>query len=306
MEWLNYHHLHYFWLVVREGGVARAAKRLHVSHPTVSAQIKTLERALGEKLLVKRGRSLEMTAAGRLAYGYADQIFELGGDLVSALQGRPTQKPQKLSVGVAEALPKQISKMLLEPALVRSKEWAEVRLVVHEGTPERLLGQLALHELDVLLTDAPVGAVGAVTSVRAYSHLLGESEVTFFAARALAAKLRPRFPRSLDGAPMLLPTEATMLRRDLETWFASEGIRPRIVAELEDSALLKSFGQDGHGVFVAPTVIADEVRAHYGVERVGATNEVRERFYAVTTERRLKHPVILAIRDRARVRLAVR
>lgn len=300
VRWLNYHHLHYFWLVVREGGVARAAKRLRVSHPTVSAQIKTLERELGEQLLVKKGRSLAMTDAGRVAYGFAEQIFALGGDLVSSLEGRPTGRPQPLSVGVAEALPKQISKLLLEPAMTPSRERPEVRLVVHEGTPERLLALLALHDLDVLLTDAPVGAA---SSVRAHSHLLGESDVTFFAAHDLATRLRPRFPRSLDGAPMLMPTDSTMLRRDLDAWFGGLGVAPRVVAEIEDSALLASFGEDARGVFVAPSVVAKEVREKHRVERVGATSEVRERFYAITTERRLKHPVVLAMRDAARGRL---
>lgn len=298
MEWLNYHHLLYFWTVVQEGGVSRASVKLRLAQPTVSGQVRALEDALGEKLFVRAGRKLALTEMGQLVYRYADEIFSIGRELQDAVKGRPTARPQRLSVGVADVVPKLIAYRLLEPAL-RLPE--PVRLVCQEDSPERLLAQLSTHELDVVLSDAP--AVATATPVKAYSHLLGECGTTVFGAPKLAAQLRPGFPRSLDGAPFLVPTENTSMRRALHGWLEEQGVRPRVVGEFKDSALLKVFGQAGAGVFAAPSAIETEVREQYGVHVVGRADGVRERFYAITVERRLRHPAVVALSRAARSEL---
>ncbi len=299
MEWLNYHHLLYFWLVVREGGVTRAAEKLHLSHPTVSTQIKQLERALGEKLLEKKGRRLVPTEVGQIAYRYADEIFGLGHELLDTVKGRPGVGPLRLVVGVTQAIPKLVARRLLEPAL-SMKGLPPVRLVCLEDQTERLLAELAAHNLDLVLSDT---AVPPSSSVRAFHHVLGECGVTIFASKELAARHRRNFPRSLDGAPFLLPTEGSNLRRALEQFFDQHGLRPRLIAEFEDSALLKVFGQDGLGLFPVPSAIEDDVRRQHEVEVVGRLPEVRERFYAISVERRLKNPAVVAICEAARKRL---
>lgn len=294
MEWLNYHHLLYFWLVVREGGVVPAATKLRLAHPTVSGQVRALEEALGEKLLVRQGRRLVLTEMGRVVHGYADEIFALGSELLDAVHGRATGRPIRLVVGIADVLPKLIARQILEPALHLS---GPIQLVCREAKPDRLLADLALHELDLVLSDAPVGPN---IRVRAYSHLLGECGLSFVASRELAARYKRRFPGSLDGAPMLLPTSNTALRRSLDTWFEAKQIRPRVVAELEDSALVQAFGQDGVGVFAVPTVVEAVVRRQSEVIVVGRTTEVLERAYAISIERKLKHPAVVAICQAAR------
>lgn len=297
MEWLNYHHLLYFWMVVREGGLSKAAARLRLSHPTVSGQVRALEDALGEKLLVKQGRRLVLTEMGRLVHGYADEIFTLGRELQDTVKGRPTGRPQRLVVGVAEVVPKLIAKRLLDPARALSPK---VQLVCREDKTERLFGELAAHELDVVLSDSPLPPG---SGVRAYNHLLGECGVCIFARKDLATRYRKGFPRSLEGAPMLLPTGSTSLRRSLDQWFEESGVRPEVVAEFDDSALLKVFGQDGMGLFPSPSAIENEVCQQYGVVRVGRVTEVRERFYALSGERRIRHPAVSAICDAAREQL---
>jgi LysR family transcriptional activator of nhaA len=294
MEWLNYHHLLYFWLAARQGGITRAARTLRLAHPTVSGQIHALEDALGEKLLAREGRKLVLTEMGRVVYGYADEIFGLGRELLDTVKGRPTGRPLRLVVGIAEVVPKLVAKRLLDPA----RELAEpVQLVCREDKTDRLVAELAAGSLDVVLTDAPVQHGGRV---RAYNHLLGESGVTFFAAPALAGRHRAGFPGSLDGAPALLPVAGTALRGALEAWFETRRIRPKVEAEFDDTALLKAFGQDGVGLFPAPTAIEAEVRRQYDVEVVGRIPEVRESFYAISPERRLKHPAVVAISAAAR------
>lgn len=298
MEWLNYHHLLYFWTVVQEGGVARASTKLRLAQPTVSGQVRALEEALGEKLFQRVGRKLELTEVGQLVYRYADEIFSVGRELQDALKGRPTRRPQRLAVGVADVVPKLIAYRILEPAL-RLPE--PVRLDCDEDAPDRLLAALSLHELDVVLSDTP--AAGASARVRVYSHLLGECGVTFFAAPRLAATLRSDFPRSLTGAPFLMPRETTPLRRALQGWLEEQDARPNVVAEFKDSALLEAFGQAGAGVFAAPSAIEAEVRDQYGVQVLGRTESVRERFYVITVERRLRHPAVLALTQTARTAL---
>ncbi len=297
MDRLNYHHLLYFWVVAREGGLAAAGRVLHLSHPTLSAQIHALEEQLGEQLFTKVGRKLALTEMGRVVYRYADEIFTLGRELVDTVQGRATGQPLRLDVGIVDVVPKLVVRRLLQPALGLAEA---VRLVCHEDSNEKLLADLALHTLDVVISDAPVPSG---SSVRAFNHLLGETGVAFFGTRALVKKYRAGFPGSLDGAPMLLPLENLMLRRALNQWFERNGIRPRVVAEFEDSALLKVFGADGAGLFPAPVVVEREVKAQYGVVRLGPVEGVRERFYAISVERRLKHPAVVAISDAARQKL---
>lgn len=294
MEWLNYHHLRYFWAAAREGGVTRAAERLHISQPTVSGQIRALEEAIGEKLLVKQGRGLVLTDAGRVALRYADEIFGLGQELLDAMKGRPTGRPARLVVGIANALPKLVAYRVLAPALS-----LDVPVIIQciEDRAERLLAEVALRELDLVLSDVPVGPG---SPVKAFNHVLGESGVTVFGTRALARAHRRTFPASLDGAPMLVPTYATSLRRALDDWTERTGVRPRIVGEFEDSALLKTFGETGAGLFPAPTVIAADIRRRHRVAPLGELPGVRERFYLISPERRLTHPAVLAITRAAR------
>jgi len=275
----------------------RASAVLRLAQPTLSAQIRTLEDRLGEPLFERRGRGLVPTEAGRLAYRYAEEIFGLGSELLDVLRGRSAGRPGRLRVGVADAVPKLVAHRLLAPALVPAGSY---RVVCHEDHAERLLARLALHELDVVLSDAPIGAQ---VKVRGFSHLLGESGITIFGAPRLAAAHRRAFPRALDGAPMLLPTDNTALRRALDPWFEARGIRPRVVAEFEDSALLKVFGQRGAGLFAGPSAIEPEIVAQYGVRVLGRLAGVTERFYAISAERRLTHPGVRAITERARSEL---
>jgi LysR family transcriptional regulator, transcriptional activator of nhaA len=292
--WLNYHHLLYFWLVAKEGGLAPASEQLKLAQSTVSGQIRSLEQSLGEKLFVRTGRRLALTEIGRVVYRYADEIFSTGRELQDVLRGQAAGRPQTLVVGIADVVPKRVARALLDPALHLE---SPVRLVCREDRPERLLAALAVHELDVVLTDAPVPAN---VRVKAFNHELGECGVTFLAAGALARAHRVNFPASLDGAPVLLPTDNTSLRRSLDHWFDARGLRPNVVGEFEDSALLMAFGQTGLGIFPVPAVIAREVRAREGVETVGEAAGVRERYYAVSVERRLKHPAVLAVSQAAK------
>jgi LysR family transcriptional regulator, transcriptional activator of nhaA len=294
MERLNYHHLFYFWMVGREKTVARAAAKLRLAQPTLSGQIRALEGALNEKLFERAGRGLRLTEMGRVVFRFADEIFALGRELAESVKGRPSGRPLRLAVGVADGLEKLVAYRLIEPALELRQP---VRLVVHEQSTERLLAALALHELDVVLTDrlAPPGV-----SVRVFNHLLGECGATLFAAPKLAVKYRRGFPRTLEGAPFLLPGETSTLRRALEQWFEKHHILPRIVGEFDDSALIKVFGQAGSGIFAAPSIVESSVRKQYNVAVVGRLDRVRERFHAVSAERRLNHPAVIAITESAR------
>jgi len=297
MQWLNYHHLLYFWMVAKEGSVTAAAESLGLSQPTVSAQVKRLEEHLGEPLLRRRGRSLELTEMGKVAFRYANEIFSLGQEMQDVFAGRLERAPEKLTVGVSDLVPKIVLHRLLEPALTMSPP---PRVVCREDKTERLLAELSIHDLDIVLAEAPIARQA---SVKAFNHLLGESDVSFFARPELAERHREGFPRSLDGAPLLLPTENTLLRRDLDHWFIDEGFRPKIVAEFEDSALLKAFGSEGVGIFPGPTAIEDEICDVHRVEVVGRTHRVVERFYAITVERRIKHPAARLISQQAKARL---
>jgi LysR family transcriptional activator of nhaA len=287
MDWLNYHHLLYFWTVVREGGMSRAAEKLRLSQPTVSAQVRRLEEALGHRLFERRGRVLVPTAVGRVVYKYAEDIFGLGGEMLEALRGRPSGRALQLTVGVANAVPKLIVSRLLQPLL---RQRRDVKLVCVEGNPEELLTRLATHALDVVISDTPAPPH---VRVRVFNHALGESGTSFFAPAGLVR--RGRFPKSLGGGPMLLPTATTAYRRALDEWFDTIGVRPRVVAEFDDSALLLAFAGSAQAMFPAPTVIEREVCRLSGARVIGRTDAVRERYVAVSVERKLKHPAVVAI-----------
>ncbi|VTT99612.1 family transcriptional regulator : LysR family transcriptional regulator OS=Candidatus Entotheonella sp. TSY1 GN=ETSY1_20520 PE=4 SV=1: HTH_1: LysR_substrate [Gemmataceae bacterium] len=297
MDWLNYHHLHYFWVVAREGSVTAACDVLHLSQPTISGQIRELERAMKAPLFEKSGRGLALTETGRAVFRYADDIFALGRELMDMVSGRPVGQPVRLRVGVVDVMPKLIAHLLIEPAL-RLPE--PVRVVCVEGKLDRLAAELTIHNLDVVLSDTPLPPT---VKAKVYTHLLGESGVAVVGAPKLAEALKPGFPKSLDGAPFLLPTEGTALRRSLDQWFDAQGIRPVVRGEFEDSALLKAFGRSGEGAFAVPAVAERDVRRHYGVKRIGRATGLREQFYAVSVERKLKHPAVVAISQRARLRL---
>ncbi len=297
MEWLNYHHLLYFWTVARTGSITRASRELLLAPPTISAQISRLEKDLGEKLFDRVGRRLVLTEMGRIVFRYAGEIFSLGRELTDTLKGRPTGHPLKLVIGIADIFPKGIAYRLIEPALHLERP---VRVICREDPTDRLLALLALHELDLILTDAPL-APGI--KVRAYSHLLGESGVTFVATPKLAKIYSKGFPRSLDGAPMLLPTDNTALRQELERWFESHDVHPEVVGEFEDDALLTEFGITGRGIFPSLSVLHRYRRHSKALHRVGATDEARARIYAVSIERKLKHPAVVAICESARGKL---
>lgn len=299
MDWLNYHHLFYFWTVMHEGSLTAASERLRLAPSTVSVQVARLEESLGGKLFRRVGRGLEPTDFGRTVFRYADEIFSLGREMMDALQGNPVVGPMTLKVGVADVLPKLIVRKILEPIFDLPER---VRLVCYENKEQKLLAELAMHKLDVVLNDSPMPRG---SHIKAYNHLLGECGVTFLAVEKLAKRFRNGFPKSLDRAPMLVPLETTALRQSLERWFESLDIRPAIVGEFEDSALLKAFGQHGDGIFVSPFVVEKEIQHQYHVDIVGRTDAIRERFYAISFERIIKHPAVTAISKVARHALFV-
>ncbi len=298
MDWLNYHHLLYFWTAAKEGGVSRAAEKLHLAQPTLSSQIKKLESAVGHKLFERVGRSLVLTETGQLVFRYADEIFGLGQELFDVLHHRKDEEKSRLMVGVQGAIPKLIVYELLRPAL--EGDQSEYQIVCFEGKIGELLAELALHRLDVVIADRPLTPD---THVRAFNHLLGQCGVTVYGTTPLARKYKHNFPESLDEAPLLLPTQNTSLRRLLEQWFDDRGIHPQIAHEFADSAVLKVFGQAGHGLFVTPSAIEQEVCRQYSVKIVGRIPEVVERFYAISIEKKLRHPAVIAISQAARNRL---
>lgn len=295
MEWLNYHHFFYFWSVAKTGSIAAASKELRLAHPTVGAQIHRLESVLGVKLFARRGRNLVLTDAGRVAFRYADEIFSLGREFVDTVKGRSAGEPLRLVVGVSDVLAKSVVHRILEPAF-RLQE--PVRVVCREDrSTEAFLGELAVHAVDVVLSDAPAGPG---SPIRAFSHPLGECGSVFLAAPELARRCRRKFPGSLDGVPFLLPASDSTFRRAMNEWLSTHAIRPKIVAELDDAALATVLGEAGLGVFAAPEVVEKEIRRRYRVELVGRTQEVRQRFYAISVERKIRHPAVAAICEVAR------
>lgn len=298
MEWLNYHHLLYFWTVAKEGGVTRAAEVLHLAQPTLSSQIKKLEKSVGHDLFERSGRNLVLTETGQLVFRYADEIFGLGRELADVLHNRTDGDKSRFLVGVQGVLPKLVAYELLRPAL--ECEENDYQIVCFEGKLNELLGELAMHRLDVVIADRPLTPDN---HVRAFNHLLGKCGVTVYGTSKLVRKYKKNFPQSLDSAPMLLPTQNTSLRRQLEQWFDDNEIYPTIEHEFEDSAVLKVFGQAGHGLFMTPTAIEEDVCKQYGVKVVGHLPEIVERFYAISIEKRLKHPAVVKISEVARENL---
>jgi len=296
--WLNYHHLLYFNTVATEGSIVRASEVLRLSPSTISVQIKELEKSLGEDLFERKGRQLVLTEAGRVAQTYADEIFALGREMVDTLQSGLSHRPMRLAVGISDVLPKLIVHRLLQPVFGYEHP---VHLMCEEGEVEELLGKLSLHELDVVLTEAPMAPN---VPIQAFNHLLGQSEVGVFGAPELVEKYGSDFPKSLEGAPFMMPTTRTVLRRALNGWFDRMGVRIHEIAEIDDRALMMVFAMESEGFFAAPMVMEQELKRRFHVENVGVMEGVRERFYAVTLERRIRHPVVDALSRNARRELA--
>jgi LysR family transcriptional regulator, transcriptional activator of nhaA len=296
MSALNYKHLHYFWVVAKCGGIGRASEQLHLTPQTISGQLSLLEETLGYQLFNRIGRRLELNESGRMVFSYADEIFSLGEELEEMLRHRPGERPLQFTVGVADSVQKSIAYMLLEPAL---KLPETLRIICREGKLATLLAGLAIQGLDLVIADGPMPAN---SNVRGYNHLLGECGIRFLAAPALAKQYKKGFPQSLDGAPFLLQGEDAAVRPRLLKWFEKERIRPRIVGEFDDGALLKEFGEAGTGIFAVPALVAAQVARQYGVQEIGRTDAVIEQFYAISIERRLSHPAVVAISSAARKR----
>ncbi|GAB3545079.1 transcriptional activator NhaR [Noviherbaspirillum agri] len=297
MSALNYKHLHYFWVVAKCGGIGRASEQLHLTPQTISGQISLLEESLGYKLFNRIGRRLELNESGRMVFSYADEIFSLGEELEEMLRHRPGERPLQFTVGVADSVQKSIAYMLLEPAL---KLPETLRIVCREGKLATLLAGLAIQGLDLVIADGPMPAN---SNVRGYNHLLGECGVRFLAAPALARQYKKGFPQSLDNAPFLLPGEDAAVRPRLLKWFEKERVRPRIAGEFDDGALMKEFGEAGAGIFAVPALVAPQVARQYGVQEIGRSDTVIEQFYAISVERRLSHPAVVAISAAARKRV---
>lgn len=297
MEWLNYHHLYYFWSVARSGTVSAAAEELHLARTTVTSQVRELEKVAGQKLFRKSGRYLELTEFGQHVFRYAEEIFSIGRELKDFMRtGRPNTS-QKFVVGMPDVVPKLIAFELLKPAIHHSDGF---QIICHEGKLHELMGDLALHRLDLILSDA---AAPPTVDVKAYNHRLGECGLSFLAVPEMARKYRSKFPRSLNGAPVCLPTDLTAVRRSLNHWLDDNDIHPKIVAEFEDSALLKVFGQSGLGIVPVPTAIEKEVKKQYEMQLVGRLDEVVDRFFAISVEKRVHHPAVQAIVKQARSKI---
>ncbi|MGE5056164.1 MAG: transcriptional activator NhaR [Acidobacteriota bacterium] len=294
MEWINYHHLLYFWTVVRAGSIGRASEQLRLAPPTISAQIRSLEQNLGEKLLLRSARGVQTTEMGQVVYRYADDIFSLGREMLDTVRGRPTGRPLQVVIGIADVLPKEISHALIAPALQLREQ---VQITCREDNQEHLLAELSIQELDVVLSDTPIGPPA---KVRAYNHLLGECGTTFFATPELSRKRHGRFPELLRELPMLLPATNTTVRRALDQWLESLQITPVVVGQFEDFALLRRFGEAGAGVFAAPSLLEKQFRQERKLRVVGHVDTVRNRFFAISVERKLKHPAVVAICETAR------
>jgi len=296
---LNLKHLRYFWSVASHGSITKAAETLFLTPQTISGQLRDLEQQVGGKLFEKDGRNLVLTEMGRLVFSYADEMFRLGTELQDVLAGHTPGATLTLKVGIAMVVPKLLAYRVLEPVLHLEES---VRLICHEAPLVDLLADLSVHKLDVVLADSPINPT---LNIRAYNHVLGESGISFFATPGQAKKLSADFPASLDGAPMLMPSVGSTLRRDLEAWFERNGIAPRIVAEFDDRALMKAFGERGTGVFTSPSAVERDVLDKYGVKTIGQTQELTERYYLISAERRIKHPAVSAITEAARSKLFV-
>jgi LysR family transcriptional regulator, transcriptional activator of nhaA len=293
VEWLNFHHLRYFWTVARKGGVRKAAEELHVSQPSISAQLGLLEEALGEKLFKRSGRNLVLTEMGHLVLTYADEIFSAGRELMTAVKQRPGARALRLSVGMTDALSKFIGFQILKPAFYFSQP---VHVVCRQAELAPLVNQLQAHRLDLVLADEPASSS---LKAKTFNHRLGRSGITFCAVSQIAKKLRRNFPKSLHQAPALLPSDNMGMREPLEKWFYAKGIRPRIVAEFEDAGLMKVAAAAGLGFTMVHSVVDKVALEHFGLKAIAKVKECASDFYAITIERRLKHPVVAAITEHA-------
>ena len=291
---INYKHLHYFWAVAKQGGVARASEHLHLTPQTISGQISLLEENLGEALFRKAGRNLELTDAGRMVLSYAEEIFSLGGELEDSVRNLPGGRPMVFRVGIVDVVPKTIAYRLLAPAIQLP---GAMRIVCRENSLESLLAELALHRIDMVLADSPIPPA---LNIRGFSHSLGECGISFLATPELAARLQGEFPHNLNAAPLLIPSDINQVQGRLLNWLDSQRIHPRIIGEFDDSALMKAFGQAGTGIFVTPSAIATENMRQYGVEMIGSTESVCEQFYAISVERKISHPAVAEITQTAR------
>jgi len=290
---INYKHLHYFWVVAKEGGIARASERLHITPQTISGQISLLELHFGADLFAKVGRNIELTETGRLVLNFANEIFSLGSELEQMMHHLPEDRPQQFRVGVVDVVPKSITHRILLPVLQLSDS---IRMVCREADLDTLLAELSVHRLDLVLADRPIPST---VSTRGFSHKLGECSVSFFATEQLQKQLTGDFPNNLNGAPILLPSRGNQLRTDIDQWLDNHRIHPRIVGEFDDSALMKAFGQEGAGIFLAPSAIEDEVMHQYNVKSIGQSHEVKESFYAISVERRILNPIVSAVIESA-------
>ncbi len=297
MEFLNYHHLRYFWVAAKEGGLTRAAGKLRVSQPSICTQIQALEHALGDKLLRRTPRGLALTEAGQKVFSFAEEIFSLGEDLLSTMKQRPTTRPLRVNIGIVDSLPKLLTYGMLKPIFHLPHA---VQASCGEGKVPDLLAQLATYRLDVVLSDEPAPASG---NLKTFNHLLGECGVSFCAEPELAARLKRRFPTSLHDAPALLPSPNSALRRSLEKWFQEQRISPRLVAEFDDAALMKVAATDGLGFFALPSLVASDAVTRYGVKIIGHAPRCIQQFYAISAERRLTHPAVVAITAQAQAAL---
>jgi LysR family transcriptional activator of nhaA len=297
---LNYNHLLYFWTVARAGSISKATQSLHLTPQTISGQLKLLEDSVGEPLFNRVGRGLAMTETGHMVFHYADEIFSLGAELASRIKTGRAIVPALLAVGIVNSIPKLVASRILQPVL---KSDIPIRLVCREGGLEALLGELAVHQLDLVLSDKPIPSG---LSVKAFSHAMGSSEIALFAKKGTTRKYEKDFPHCLHEAPILLPTKDNPIRRALDEWFDQEGISPTLVAEFEDSALMKAFGEAGNGIFPAPVAISHEVEQMYHCRRIGSAIPVEEKYFAISPERKLKHPAVLKIIENARAHLLPR
>ena len=297
MRHLNYNHLLYFWTVAKEGSIARASKLLHITPQTISGQLKLLEESVGESLFNRVGRGLTLSETGHVVNQYADEIFSLGAELASRVKDKTASVPMTLNVGIVSSIAKLISYRIIEPALSMCDP---IRTICKEGEIENLLGDLAIHQLDIVISDRPIPTG---LSVKAYNHPLGSSSISFFCAKDTAKYYSDNFPQSLHEAPVLLPADSSPLRRQLEDWFAMHNIRPKVSAEFDDSALLKAVGAAGNGLFPAPTSISDEIEHMYHSVNVGSVDTLKEDYYAISPERKVRHPAVLQITESARTRL---
>ncbi|MFN3408189.1 MAG: transcriptional activator NhaR [Limisphaerales bacterium] len=298
MEWLNYHHLRYFWTVAREGSLARAAAKLHVSPPSISEQIHELEAVLGEKLFRREGRNNRLTDAGQVVFRYAEDIFALGRELMTVVKQQPATHALRLYVGIADSFPKLMTNEILRPVFRMPRP---MHVICREGKIEDLLAQLGAHRLDLVLADEPAPSS---LKVRTFTHPLGESDMEFCAVPALARRLKRGFPRSLHEAPAFLPAENTSLRRALEQWFREHKIRPQVLGEFEDLALMKEMAATGGAFIALPGVVAREAAARYDFRAIGSAAGCRARFFAISAERKITHPAVKLIADRVRSGLA--